>query len=154
MPKVQAAGGGGMGRGRRGRMVATTALAEINVVPLVDVMLVLLIIFMVAAPMMTRGLDVNLPVARRSQNLSNERVFVTIPLSFGQDRRVQLNEEFIRVDVLGERMRQTLQGKSDKSVYLRADGAVTVQQTMTVMDALKAAGVEKVGLVSRLPGER
>jgi biopolymer transport protein ExbD len=67
---------------------------------------------------------------------------------------VQLDEEFIRVDVLGERMRQALQGKSDKSVYLRADGAVTVQQTMTVMDALKTAGVEKVGLVSRLPGER
>jgi len=133
-------------------MVAATALAEINVVPLVDVMLVLLIIFMV--PMMTRGLDVNLPVAQRSQTLSNERVFVTIPLSFGKDRRVQLDEEFIRVDVLGERMRQTLQGKSDKSVYLRADGAVTVQETMTVMDALKSAGVEKVGLVSRLPGER
>ena len=110
-------------------MVAATALAEINVVPLVDVMLVLLIIFMVAAPMMTRGLDVNLPVAQRSQTLSNERVFVTIPLSFGKDRRVQLDEEFIRVDVLGERMRQTLQGKSDKSVYLRADGAVTVQET-------------------------
>ena len=101
MPKVQAAGGGGM-RGRRGRMVAATALAEINVVPLVDVMLVLLIIFMVAAPMMTRGLDVNLPVARRSQSLANERVFVTIPLSFGEDQRVQLNEELIRIDVLGE----------------------------------------------------
>ncbi len=143
-----------MGRGRRGRMVAATALAEINVVPLVDVMLVLLIIFMVAAPMMTRGLDVNLPVARRSQNLSTERIFVTIPISFGEDRRVQLDEEFIRVDVLGERMRQAMQGRTDKSVYLRADGAVTVQQTMTVMDALKAGGVEKVGLVSRLPGER
>ncbi|MGI8672864.1 MAG: biopolymer transporter ExbD [Luteitalea sp.] len=135
-------------------MVASTELSEINVVPLVDVMLVLLIIFMVAAPMMTRGLDVNLPSARRSQDLSSERVFVTVPLSFGQDRRVQLDDEMIRIDVLGERMRQTLQGKSDKSVYLRADGAITVQQTMTVMDALKSAGVEKVGLVSRLPGER
>ncbi len=152
MPKVQAAGGGT--RGRRGRVTAATALSEINVVPLVDVMLVLLIIFMVAAPMMTRGLDVNLPVATRSQNLENERIFVTIPLSFGEDNRVQLDDELIRVDVLGERMRQALDGKSDKSVYLRADGAVTVQQTMTVMDALKSAGVEKVGLVSRLPGER
>ena len=121
MPKVQAAGGGGMGRGRRGRMVAATALAEINVVPLVDVMLVLLIIFMVAAPMMTRGLDVNLPVARRSQSLSNERIFVTIPLSFGKDRRVQLDEELIRVDVLGERMRQAMQGKS-RQVRLPARG--------------------------------
>jgi len=135
-------------------MVASTALSEINVVPLVDVMLVLLIIFMVAAPMMTRGLDVNLPVAKRSQSLSSERIFVTIPLSFGKDNRVQLDEELIGINFLGERMRQALQGKTDKSVYVRADGAVTVQQTMTVMDALKTAGVEKVGLVSRLPGER
>ena len=154
MPKVQAAGGGGMGRGRRGRMVAASALAEINVVPLVDVMLVLLIIFMVAAPMMTQGMAVNLPQARRAPAVTATPIFVTIPLSFGKDNRVQLDEELIRVEFLGERMRQALQGKSDKSVYLRADGAVTVQQTMTVMDALKTAGVEKVGLVSRLPGER
>jgi biopolymer transport protein TolR len=152
VPKIMAQPDANTGR-RRGRRVSTS-LSEINVIPLVDVMLVLLIIFMVAAPMMTRGLDVNLPVARRSQSLSTARIFVTIPLSFGTDNRVQLDEELIRVDVLGERMRQALQGKSDKSVYLRADGAVTVQQTMTVMDALKAAGVEKVGLVSRLPGER
>jgi biopolymer transport protein TolR len=153
MPKVQTAAGG-TGRGRRGRMVASTALAEINVVPLVDVMLVLLIIFMVAAPMMTQGMQVNLPQARRSTPVKAESIYITVPANFASERQVQMNEELIRVDVLGERMRQELQGKSDKSVYLRADGAVTVQHTMTVMDALKSAGVEKVGLVTRLPGER
>ena len=79
MPKVQPQGGHGGGgrRGRRGPRVGT-ALSEINVVPLVDVMLVILIIFMVAAPMMQRGLDVSLPEARRADQISSERIFVTI----------------------------------------------------------------------------
>ena len=62
----------------------STALAEINVVPLVDVMLVLLIIFMVAAPMMQRGFDVNLPVARRAAPMASERLFVNVPLAYRQ----------------------------------------------------------------------
>jgi biopolymer transport protein ExbD len=130
------------------------SLSEINVIPLVDVMLVLLIIFMVAAPMMTRGLDVNLPVARRAPELSSERVFVTVPVSYAQDRRVQIDDEMVRLEVLGERMRQAMQGATDLRVYLRADGAVTIQQAIEVMDELKAGGVERVGIVSRLPGER
>jgi len=154
MPKVMSAGGGSGTRGRRGRPAVSASLSEINVVPLVDVMLVLLIIFMVAAPMMTRGLDVNLPVASRAPELSSERIFVTVPVSYGQDRRVQIDDEMVRVDVLGERMRQAMQGATDLQVYLRADGAVTVQQAIEVMDQLKAGGVEKVGIVARLPGER
>jgi biopolymer transport protein TolR len=152
VPKVHVPGHGTAGRGR-GRRISTS-LAEINVVPLVDVMLVLLIIFMVAAPMMTRGLDVNLPVARRAPELSSERLFVTVPLSYTQDRRVQIDDEMVRVDVLGERMRQAMQGKADLQVYLRADGGVSVQHAIEVMDQLKAGGVEKVGIVARLPGER
>jgi len=153
MPKVMSSGSGG-GRGRRGRPQVAASLSEINVVPLVDVMLVLLIIFMVAAPMMTRGLDVNLPVARRAPELSSERLFVTVPLSYIKDRRVQIDDEMVGVDVLSERMRQAMQGATDLQVYLRADGGVTVQQAIEVMDQLKAGGVEKVGIVARLPGER
>ena len=130
------------------------SLSEINVVPLVDVMLVLLIIFMVAAPMMTRGLDVNLPVARRAPELSSERLFVTVPLSYAKDRRVQIDDEMVGVDMLSERMRQAMQGATDLQVYLRADGGVSVQHAIEVMDQLKAGGVEKVGIVARLPGER
>ena len=154
MPKVQPIempqGGGRGGRTRR----LSTALSEINVVPLVDVMLVLLIIFMVAAPMMQRGLDVNLPVARQAAPLAKERIFVTVPLSFARDRTVQIGEERIRVDVLGERMRQAMLSREEKEVFLRGDGGVTLQQLMDVMDRLKEGGVEKVGIVSRLPGER
>ncbi len=153
MPKVQAiesAGGGRPGRGRR----VGTSLAEINVVPLVDVMLVLLIIFMVTAPMMQRGLDVNLPVARKTVQIASERLFVTIPLSFRADHIVRLNDEPIRVEILQERIRQQMMGRGDKEVFLRGDGGISYQELMQVMDKLKEGGVEKVGLVAKLPGER
>ena len=78
MPKVHAATGNGSGRAGRGRRVATS-LAEINVVPLVDVMLVLLIIFMVTAPLIQRGIDVNLPTAVRATAIQGERVFINVP---------------------------------------------------------------------------
>src|SRR5687767_11853113 len=91
---------------RRGRRV-TTSLSEINVIPLVDVMLVLLIIFMVAAPMMQKGIEVNLPVSRRADKLTiADPLYVTVPISYRNDRRVQIGDEFVSVDVLTERMRQ------------------------------------------------
>jgi biopolymer transport protein TolR len=153
MPKVMASAPNAGGRHQRGRRVSP-ALAEINIIPLVDVMLVLLIIFMVAAPMLQRGVEVNLPVASRSQEIASERVFVTVPISFRQDRRVFLGQEGIGVDALAERMRQLMLNKADKQVFLRGDGAVQLQELLDVMDRLKAAGVEKVGIVSRLPGEK
>ena len=140
----------GMSANKGGR----TTLSEINVTPMVDVMLVLLIIFMVAAPMMQHGLDVNLPVARRAPQISDERIFVTVPLSYARDRTVQVNDERVRVDALRERMRQAMMTRDEKEVFLRGDGGVTLQHLMEVMDRLKDGGVEKVGIVSRLPGER
>jgi biopolymer transport protein ExbD len=157
MPKVVAAGSSGHGgAGRRRRPRVTTALSEINVVPLVDVMLVLLIIFMVAAPMMQQGLNVNLPQQRRGQPMppSNEPVYVTIPAAFGRNSLVQIGNETIRLDVLQERIRQRLERRDDKQVFLRSDGAVTMQHVMSVMDRLKAGGVEKVGIVSQPIGSR
>jgi biopolymer transport protein TolR len=151
MPKVQpAAGAGRRGRGRR----VSSSLAEINVVPLVDVMLVLLIIFMITAPMIQRGVDVKLPVASRTSQISGERVFITIPLSFRQNQMVYLGDEPIRADILQERVRQKMEHATEKKVYLRGDGGVQYQDLMTVFDRLKAAGVADVGLVAALPGER
>src|SRR5450759_1296082 len=120
MPKVQPIPDAGLGRLGRGRRVAST-LAEINVVPLVDVMLVLLIIFMVTAPMIQRGIDVNIPVSARSAPIASERVFVTVPVAYRQNHLVYLDNEQIRVDALQERMRQKMEGRSDKHVYLRGD---------------------------------
>jgi biopolymer transport protein TolR len=153
MPKVIAPASGAGSRHRRGRRVAPT-LSEINVVPMVDVMLVLLIIFMVAAPMLQRGVEINLPVASRSQEIASERVFVDVPASYKQDRRVFIKKESIRVDVLSERMRQLMATSSDKQVYLRGDGQVNLQELMDVLDRLKEGGVQNVGIVSKLPGER
>src|SRR5215216_7023977 len=151
MPKVQSVEH--ESRRGRSRRVASN-LAEINVVPLVDVMLVLLIIFMVTAPMMQRGLDVNLPVASRSQQISDERIFINVPLAYRTNRVVYIGEDPVRVDILDERMRQALLTSTSKEVFLRGDGGVQLQDLMDVMDKLKAGGVERVGIVAKLPGER
>jgi biopolymer transport protein TolR len=154
MPKVTPNGGSGSTRGRRGRGArVATSLAEINVVPLVDVMLVLLIIFMVAAPMMTQGMQVNLPQAKRANPVTAQPIYVTIPANFGQTGMVQIDKDPVRLEILQERMKQALMERDDKSVFVRADAAVTMQQFMTVSDRLKDAGVEKVAISTR-PVER
>ena len=153
MPKVLPLGPATGGRLTRGRRVSTT-LAEINVIPLVDVMLVLLIIFMVAAPMLQRGVEVNLPVASRSQEIASDRVFVNVPLSFRDDRRIFIGQDAVRIDLLTERMRQMMVNRSDRQVFLRGDGGVELQELLDIMDRLKAGGVEKVGIVSKLPEEQ
>ncbi len=148
MPKIMAQPDANTGR-RRGRRVSTS-LSEINVIPLVDVMLVLLIIFMVAAPMMQKGVEVNLPVSRRADKLTQAKpLYVTVPTSYTQDRRVYIDDEAVPVDVLAERMRQAMQGRVDKQVYLRGDGAVRLQELMDVFGRLKEAGIEKVGIVAQ-----
>ena len=153
MPKVQQHGSsGGSGRRARGVRVATS-LSEINVVPLVDVMLVLLIIFMVTAPMMQQGLQVNLPQARRAAPVEAQPVTVTIPAEFGKTRIVQIGNDEVRIDILNERVRQVILARDDKSVFIRADAGASVQDLMDVTDKLKEAGVEKVGLMSK-PIER
>jgi biopolymer transport protein ExbD len=154
VPKVLPASNTGPGHRARGRRVSTT-LAEINVIPLVDVMLVLLIIFMVAAPMLQRGVEVALPQARQSAPIASERVFVDVPFSFRQDRRVFISkDESVRLEVLGERMRQRLLNQSDKRVFVRADNRLQVQALIDVLDALKAGGVENAGIVTDFPEER
>src|SRR6187549_3599901 len=127
MPKVQSFEHEKGGHSRRSRRTSSS-LAEINVVPLVDVMLVLLIIFMVTAPMMQRGMDVKLPVSRRAAPISSERLFVTVPLSYRKDRKVLLGEEVVAESVLGERTRQALVARTEKNVFLRLDGDISAQE--------------------------
>ena len=153
MPKVLASAPNAGGRHQRGRRVGPT-LSEMNVIPLVDVMLVLLIIFMVAAPMLQRGVEVKLPVASRTQEIASERLFVDVPITYKTDHRVFLGKESIRIEALAERMRQMLLTRTDKQAFLRADGQLTVQDQIDVLERLKQAGVENVGIVTRLPGEQ
>ena len=149
MPKVQA---NNAGAGRRGRRIASS-LAEINVVPLVDVMLVLLIIFMVAAPMIQRGIDVNLPVARRAATVEGERLFVTVPTTYHSDGLVYIGQERVSAGSLADRLKARLQAVTDKQVYLQGDGAVQLQDLMKVIDQLKDAGVSQVAIVAKAPGD-
>jgi biopolymer transport protein ExbD/biopolymer transport protein TolR len=150
MPKVIASAPNAGGRHQRGRRVGPT-LAEINVIPLVDVMLVLLIIFMVAAPMLQRGVEVALPVASRAQDIASERIFVDVPLSFGNDRRVFLGKDSVTLEVLPERVRQLMVNRTDKQVFLRIDGRLNVQHQLDVFDELKSGGVRDVGIVTDAP---
>ena len=153
MPKVQPAASGPAPGRSRGRRVASS-LAEINVVPLVDVMLVLLIIFMITAPMIQRGVDVKLPVAARTNQISGERAFVTVPVTYRRDHIVYLGDEPLQANVMQERVRQMVEHLSDKKVYLRGDGGVQLQELMEVFDRLKTAGVTDIGMVAKLPERR
>jgi hypothetical protein len=119
VPKVQPATEAPSGRAARGRRVSTT-LAEINVVPLVDVMLVLLIICMVTAPMIQRGVDVNLPITARSTQVVGERVFVTAP---GATARTGWYWTTIRSRRRAAGADPPEDGRlNDKEVFLRGDG--------------------------------
>jgi biopolymer transport protein TolR len=153
VPKVQPSTSSSGGRRSRGRRTST-ALAEINVIPLVDVMLVLLIIFMVTAPMLQRGIEVNLPVSSRTQEIASERLFVDVPASYRADQRVFINKEPIRVVVLAERLRQMMLTRTDKQVFVRTDGQLTVQDIVDVLGSLKEAGVQTAGLVTEMPTTR
>jgi biopolymer transport protein ExbD len=153
MPKVQPSGGVGTGRGGRGRRTST-ALSEINVVPLVDVMLVLLIIFMVTAPMIQRGIDVNLPVARRANQIVGDRITVNVPLGYRDNHIVYVNEEPVKAVALIDEVKQKLQKMTDKQVYLRGDRGLSYGDLMDVFDRLKGAGVERVGLETQMPPTR
>lgn len=134
-------------RSRGGRV--STALAEINVVPMIDVMLVLLVIFMVTAPMMQQGFDVKLPEASRAKPTTSEPVYVTVPYSFRSDGRIQLGDDFIRLADLPERARQAVLTTATKSIILRGDGRVTFADLIKVWDALIAGGITQISVATQ-----
>jgi biopolymer transport protein ExbD len=150
VPKVQAIPSAGPSRGSRGHRVSTS-LAEINVVPLVDVMLVLLVIFMVTAPMMQQGFAVSLPQSRQAKALSAEPIYVTVPATFHQDQHVQINDKRIQLSSLENQTRQALDSHGTKDVFLRADGSVSYADVILVFDQLKKAGVRNVNLATQPP---
>jgi biopolymer transport protein ExbD len=131
---------------RRARSLrVSSSLAEINVVPLIDVMLVLLVIFMVTAPMMQQGFGVQLPQSSRSTAVSAP-LTITVPLSFREDGRVRLDDEAISIDVLTERVRQVLADRLEKKVMVAGDGETTMNEIMRVFDRLQDAGVQQVAV--------
>lgn len=124
-----------------------TTLSEINVTPLVDVFLVLLIIFMVTTPMLQQGIDVQLPRETATNIEAQERDTVIIT----KDRRVYLNERRITLSDLHERLKQKVALDKGSEVFLRADKNVPYGFVVKVMANIKRAGVEKLGMVTESP---
>jgi biopolymer transport protein ExbD len=150
MPKLMTSSTGASRGHRRGRRVGPT-LSEINIIPLVDVMLVLLIIFMVAAPMLQKGIEVNLPVSARSQQISEKQLYLDVPLSFRKDKNVYLDKQRMPLVTLADRLRQQTSGENGPQVFIRSDGGLSVQDLIAVFDELKAANVQTAGIVTSEP---
>ena len=119
-------------------------LSEINVIPLVDVVLVLLVIFMVTAPMLHRGLDINLPTSAANNIKAEERLIVTIQ----KDHSLSLGNDPISLVDLRSRLQEAKASNPFISVYLRADETVSYGTVVQIMDEVKGAKIERLGMVT------
>ena len=136
-----------MGIGGKSR----TTLAEINVTPLVDVMLVLLIIFMITAPMLQHELDVNLPVATGTPQVNAEdRVVLTV----NKQGNIYLDQTAYTLDTLRPKLQALYQTRRNKDLFLRADADVPYGKVVQVMDEVKKAGILKLGMITQPPAEK
>ena len=146
---INPSGGGARRRGRhgRGRM---RAMSEINVTPFVDVMLVLLIIFMVAAPLLTVGVPVRLPETSANALPTEQEEPLTVTLTADGGLAIMTTE--VTADELIARLRAVAAERSGDKVYLRADGQIAYERVVQVMGALNAAGFNDIGLVTETGG--
>ncbi len=143
---------GGGGSGRRRRRGGAKPMSEINVTPFVDVMLVLLIIFMVSAPLLTVGVPVELPKSAASALSADAEEPLTVTLTAEGGILIQTTET--AADALVGKLRAIAAERSSDRVFLRADGAVSYAQVMEVMGALNAGGFSNIGLVTDTGGPR
>ena len=140
-------GGSGGHRGRR--FGGPAALSEINVVPLVDVVLVLLIIFMITAPILQSGIEVNVPKTRTVRAINEERLVVTID----KTQRIYLGSDSVNVHDLGAKVKSMLRKPQD-AVFLRCDETVPFGTFAAVVDALRVSGVSNISIVTEPITER
>ena len=124
-----------------------TTLAEINMIPFIDIVLVLLIIFMVTAPVIQSGIEVNVPETQLVRELAEEKLVVTID----SKQLVYLQNAVVNVNDLGSKVREKLLDPTRQSVYLQTDQTVPFQVFATVLDRLKLAGIENVSIVTQPP---
>ena len=122
-----------------------TSIADINITPLVDVVLVLLIIFMVTAPVIQSGIDVAVPKTRTVKEITQERLVLTI----NKDQRVFLGNDPININEIGAKLHQKIRDPQNQSVFIRADEDVPFGAFATVMDAVKGAGITNVSIVTQ-----
>jgi biopolymer transport protein TolR len=128
-----------------------SSISQINVVPLVDVMLVLLVIFMVAAPILQQGVSVELPQAKAGALSGEEEQLV---VTIDKKGTIFLNDNAIALADLGPKLEAVTRLKPDKQVFLRADRIVPYGEVVQVMAAVKGAGVQSLGMITELPTEK
>jgi biopolymer transport protein TolR len=121
-----------------------TSLSEINIVPFVDVMLVLLIIFMITAPILQSGIEVNLPKTKTVKEISEERLVVTID----RGQLIYLGNDAVNIHDLGNKVKSQMRNPQSDAVFLRCDETVPFGTFATVVDALRQSGIENVSVVT------
>jgi biopolymer transport protein TolR len=137
-------------RGRRRRSRSHTMMSEINVTPMVDVMLVLLIIFMVAAPLLTVGVPIELPESQGQQLESTSSDPLTI--SVARDGGVYIGETKVELDELSDKLRAITKNRLDEQIYVRGDKGINYGRVMLVMGRINAGGFKKVSLITEVEG--
>lgn len=131
-------------RATEGRARLSSSLAEINIIPLVDVVLVLLLIFMLTAPMMYRGIDVNLPRASSRPTAVEERMVLTVT----KDRALFLNDRPVPAPSLETQLAAAFRDRKDRTLYLKADAGLPYGAVVETMDRVRRAGIERLGMVT------
>ncbi|HUT43051.1 MAG TPA: protein TolR [Desulfobacterales bacterium] len=126
-------------------------ISDINVTPFVDVMLVLLVIFMVTAPMMMQGVDVALPETTSQPLAANKENLV---ITINNQNQIFINNYEVATDFLQEKLKKILEGRDNREVYLRADREISYGFVVRVMAEIKAAGVDKLGMVTEPISEK
>src|SRR5216117_3337691 len=122
-----------------------TTLAEINMIPFIDIVLVLLIIFMVTAPVIQSGIEVNVPKTQVVREIAEEKLVVAID----KEQKLYLQNNAVNINELGDKIREKLLDPARQSVYLMADQSVPFQTFASVLDRLKLAGIESVSIVTQ-----
>lgn len=122
-----------------------SSLAEINVTPLVDVVLVLLIIFMVTAPVLQSGIEVSVPKTRSVKEITEERLVITID----KEQKVYLGSDPVNINEIGQKIRSKVRDPEGQSIYIRSDENVPFGAFATVMDSVKQAGFGNVSIVTQ-----